>query len=212
MKKLAILILLVFISCAARISTLTEPSSDESMVVLGSVILQNNGFTSETEVYVDGIDVLIVGKTIESGKEQVKDYWVVTDKNGYFILSDVPAGEYALKAIRTTVGVQSLITIANSLRYSSSEFEILRKERIPFGADYFAIKSNGRVLDLQHNFFMIDYSSKTSRKVLHRVAPKVKEAKLVNNEIMVRTSNAAYFIEKYPESQWIPVLKNAMVE
>jgi hypothetical protein len=206
-KAVCLLLIGLALSCGSRITTLTEPANNDNFIVIGSIIMQNNGFTPETAVYYDGIDVLITGQITSEGKSKVQDHWVVTDKNGYFVLANVPPGEYALKAIRTTVGIQNLITIANSLRYSGAEFQLQANEKIPYGASYFEEKPIGRVVDLKHNFFMVDYSSKSNYRVQYQKVSRVSQAKLVNGEIISRTSVPEYFIAQYPQSQWVPVLQ-----
>jgi hypothetical protein len=199
--------LLALMACGSRIVSLVEPENDETLIVVGSIILQNNGYTPGAEVYLDGIDVMISSKIMLNGEEKIKDYWIITDKNGYFQLSNVPVGNYALKAIKTTVGVQRLVTIANSLRYSGAEFQIQPRENIPYGAEYFEEKVIGRVVDLKHNFFLIDYASQTNYRVQLRKANLVPKAVLVNGEEITRPSVPEYFIQKFPESKWTPILK-----
>jgi hypothetical protein len=206
-KIFIVFTLLVLVACGGRIVTLVEPENDETLIVVGSIILQNNGYTPGADVYMDGIDVMITSKIMVNGEEKIKDYWVVTDQNGYFQLSNVPAGNYALKAIKTTVGVQRLVTIANSLRYSGAEFQIQSRENIPFGAEYFEEKVVGRVVDLKHNFFLIDYASQSNYRVQVRKANLVPKAVLVNGAEMTRPSVPEYFIQKFPESKWTPILK-----
>lgn len=202
-----LIIILLVIGCGSQVSTLIEPANNESFIVVGSIILQNNGYTPNTEIYLDGIDVMISSKIQTNGKEKIVDHWVVTDKEGYFFLSNVPPGKYALKAIRTTVGTSRLITIANSLRYSGSEFQIQVKTRIPAGSDYFPDNPVGRVMDLRHNFLLIDFSSKSTMRVQHRKAATVPKAKLVDGQIITRPSVPQYYISKFPESQWVSILK-----
>lgn len=206
-KKSIVFALLVLMACSGRITTLVEPQNEENLIVVGSVILQNNGYTPGSEVYMDGIDVMITSKIMVDGKEKIKDYWAMTDENGYFQLSNVPPGKYALKAIKTTVGVQRLVTIANSLRYSGAEFQIQPREKIPYGAEYFEEKVVGRVVDLKHNFFLIDYSSQSNYRVQLRKANVVPKAILVNGDEISRPSVPEYFINKYPESKWVPILQ-----
>jgi len=207
LKRIVALTLILFLGCGGRMATLVDPVNNENFIVVGTVILQNNQFTSETAVYTDGIDVLVTGKYEENGKEKKKDFWVITDRQGYFFLANVPPGQYALKALRTTVGIDRMLTIANSLRYSTSEFQIQPKERIPAGADYFEEQPVGRVVDLKHNFFMIDYASQSNYRVKHQKASSVPKAKLIDGQEITRPSVPAYFIEKFPTSKWISVLE-----
>ncbi|MBN1350410.1 hypothetical protein JXJ21_13430 [candidate division KSB1 bacterium] len=204
-------VLFVFMACAGRITSLKEPTSDDSFVVIGSVIFQNDYFVGdEVEVYKDGIDVAIVGEVEEDGKKKISGYWATTDKNGYFVLSDVPPGKYALQAIRLTVGVQRLITISSNLRYSGSEYTIQMRENVIFEAEYFGVEPKGRVVNLKHHVFGADHSTAVNRQILHHESAKIENAKLIDGSILKRGPVEEYFIKTYPKSAWVPVLKAAL--
>lgn len=201
----------VLLNCAGRITTLTEPTSDDGFVLIGSVIFQNNYFISdEAEVYRHGIDVAIVGEIEEGGKKKITGHWASTDKNGYFVLSNVPPGKYAIKAVRLTMGVQSLVTVSNTLRYSGSDFTIQTSENVIFEANYFGIKPKGRVVNLKHHIFMVDHSTKSNRQVVHYENDTITEAKLLDGKVLKCGPVEEYFIEKYPTSAWVAIFKEAI--
>lgn len=200
-------VLSVLMGCASfALQGFKEPTSDETMLVIGAVILEDNNYTEETAVYKKGIEVAVLGKS-ETGENLA--FWTTTDENGYFAIADVPKGEYVLKGIRVLIGKGSLVTIENRLRVSSDVYMITTKPTIIFKGDYFPFESKERIASLQHSFFMIDRMSKSTRRVNYSVKNKPDNVKLVIGETYSADPVEKYFIDKYPESAWVPQLKKA---
>jgi hypothetical protein len=210
-KKFALTFgLAVLIACAAGIKGLKEPTSENSLLVIGSVVFENNYFDDRAEVYQKGIEVAILARYEEDGKTKTKGYWTTSDENGYFFLSNVPKGQYALKGIRLAMGRGTLLTISNPLRYSGSVYVIQRGEHVIFDGDYFAYEPRGRIVNLEHNYFAIDQTSNRTFHVEHLAQAEVEDQKLVTGKILNLPPVEQYFIEKYPQSSWVPLLEKSM--
>jgi hypothetical protein len=183
-----------------------EPTSDETMLIVGSVILEDNYYTEETAVYKKNIEVAVLGKS-EAGEQLA--FWTTTDENGYFSIADVPKGEYALKAIRVLIGQGSFVTIENRLRVSSDAYWLSTKQTVIFRGEYFPFEPKDRITSLQHNHFMVDRMSQSTQRVNHSAKNRLENLKLVSGETISAGQVEEYFIEKYPQSAWVPFLKKA---
>ena len=205
---LGLVVLTLLIGCAGGgFQGFKEPTMEGTMLVVGAVVLEDNYYTEETAVYKKGIEVAVLGKT-EAGERLA--LWTTTDENGYFAMADVPKGEYVLKGVRVLIGKGSLVTITNRLRVSSDAYMVTSKPTIIFQGDYFPYEEKDRVVSLQHNFFTLDRMSKSTRRVNYSAKNKPENIQLVSGETYSADPVEAYFVEKHPESAWIPQLKKAV--
>lgn len=206
MQKYLVIMLLIFIACASTSKGFKEPSSEDSIMVVGNIIFENNYYNDQLETVRKDIEVAVVGKY--GAGEKIHSYWVTTDENGFFALADVPKGKYAIQGFRVYLGQGELLTIANSLRYEGSFYQIQRKPYVVFQADYFPIESDSRVYKLKYNHFWIDQSTRASAEVQHRIYDKVENMPLVNGQKLTLPPIEQYFVEKFPASLWAPILKS----
>ncbi|MBN2000357.1 hypothetical protein JW935_22595 [candidate division KSB1 bacterium] len=207
MKKLYWIVLAgLFMGCAAGLSGFMEPAADDTMLIVGRAILEDNYYTEEIGVYKQDIEVAILGKTSE-GKTLA--LWATTDENGYFAVANAPRGEYAVKGIRTLIGTGSLVTITNRLRLSTDVYMISSRPQVLFNGQYFPFEPVGRIASLQHNIFQLDRMSTTTNQVNYKFQFTLKDYKLLNGEILNDGPVENYFIEKYPESAWISQLEES---
>ena len=202
--------LLFSVSCGGGIKGLKEPTTGDAFMVIGSVFLENNYFDDRAEVYMQGIEVAILAREEVGGKTKTKGYWTTTDENGYFMLADVPPGKYTLKGIRLTMSKGTFFTITNTLRYTGSTFVIQNKETVIFDGDYFGTQPKGRIVNLEYNHFAIDRTSEHSGHVNHLALPVIKDLKVVTGETLNLPPVEQYFIDKYPQSAWVPILKKSL--
>jgi len=208
----AAVVALILAGCAAetRLTGFTEPTSEQNFIVIGNVLVESRYFEERPEVYRSNIEVAIVGQTEVEGKKKLQGYWTTTDEEGYFSLTDVPPGKYALKGIRLTTNQGTLLTITNKLRYAGSTYVIDRKETVIFDAQYFPIEPRGRMVDLGYNVFTLDQMSRSTGRVDHISLPRLVNRKLITGEVLNLGPVAEYFIQKHPESAWVEVLKQVL--
>ena len=89
-----------------------EPE-DGKCVVVGAVLVENNGVDDFYDVVNSDITVVLVGKSILNGEESIEGYRLKTDENGYFFLPNVPQGAYVLKGIEISLGYKGLTLITS---------------------------------------------------------------------------------------------------
>jgi len=204
---LSILVIATLLDCAGTASHgFKEPTAEETMLVVGSVILEDNYYTEEVAVYKKGMEVAVLGQT-EAGERLA--LWTTTDENGYFAIADVPKGEYVLKAIRILIGRGSFVTIENRLRVSSDVYMLSNKQTVIFRGEYFPFEPKERIVSLQHNHFVLDRMSQSTHRVNYSAKNRLQDLKLVSGETYSAPPVEEYFIEKYPQSAWVPQLKKA---
>ena len=203
-----ILITLIVLACAAGVKSIKEPTSEDNIMVIGNIIFENKYYNNQLELIRKDINIAIVGKHNADGKDH--DYWVTTDENGFFCLADVPKGKYAIQGFKVYLGQGELLTIANPLKISGSFYRIQRNEYVIFQADYFPIESKSGIYNLQYNHFWIDQSTQASAQVEHRIYDTLKNLSLVGGTNLTLPNIEQYFIDQYPESDWVPLLKAEM--
>ena len=201
-------IILLQLACTAGMKGIKEPTSEDSIMVIGNILFENKYYNDQLEFIRKDINVAIVGKHEADGKDH--DYWVTTDENGFFCLADVPKGKYAIQGLKVYLGQGELLTIANPLKRSASFYQIQRREYVVFQADYFPIESESRIYNLQYNHFWIDTSTRASAQVEHRTHEKIDNFTFVGGMKLNLPRVEQYFIDKYPESTWVPILKAEM--
>ncbi len=208
----AVLIAALITGCGGSVKTLQEPpTSENTILIVGQVILQNNFYnTNQTEVVKDGIQVAVIGEVEKNGKKKIVGYWATTDPNGYFYLADVPPGNYNLKGIKGVVSRGTLVTITNPLKYTGSVFQIQPGEIVIFDGRVFPFKPQNRVIDLQHNLFVIDKTSERTGNVNHMALLSLKHVKLVTGEVANEPPVPKYFLDNYPNSPWKPYLEKLL--
>ncbi|MGQ9560646.1 MAG: hypothetical protein ACUVWA_09045 [Candidatus Oleimicrobiaceae bacterium] len=199
----------VVLSCATTYQGLVEPTSENSVLVVGAVFVVNNYYNERFEIYRPSIEVAIMAKVSQDGKEQIKGYWTQTDENGYFALANVPPGQYALKGIRFTLSTGDLLTISNPLRFSGSTYMLQPSSKtiILFDGDYFAFEPKGRVVNMLTNRFTIDRATDRTRHVEHEAASEVPEFRSPTGQVLSFPKPPEYFTQKYPQSGWVAALK-----
>jgi len=198
-----VLALLLVQSCAGPVSQLHDPKGEQSCLIIGSVIADVFQYKGITRTYKYGIDVAIVGRVIENGQERIRGFWAKTDARGYFALSNVPPGEYALKGFRVYViaGEYSL-TVINDLKSPEDRYYIKSSRYIPFTGQYFKYRPRNRIVNLQHNYFILDRGQTVHHRELHRLSG----FQLVTGRYLTEPSVPEYFLKRFPKSRWVPFL------
>ncbi len=210
MKRVTLLLviaaMMLGLGCASTLGVFKEPTSENTMLVIGQIIVEDDYYSDETGVTYGGLEVAIVGKT-NDGKEL--GIWTKSDEKGYFALADVPMGEYAIKGVRGIIGRPSrAITVTNRLRLSTDPYRVENAESpVQFTAQYFPFEPKGRIQSLQHTVFKLDKMSGSTGQTKYVVKPAFTDYKLVDGTVLNEGPVEEYFIEKYPESAWTKYLE-----
>jgi len=203
MKRAMLLLLFAatLLACAAGVAyyKYAEPTSDESMLIVGRIIIEDNQFTGRYDVIKYGTEVAILGKP--EGSTKVTGLWTMTDKDGYFALANVPKGEYALKGIRATLSNGMRVTLSNPLIKGVNYFRFNPTENILIDGDYFPFHPVGRVLSLQHNLFRLN-PKKSMFSLEYDTKQILKNVKLVDGSTANDATVEEYFIAKHPDTVW----------
>jgi hypothetical protein len=205
MKKTKLLLVyllllgIVILSCSFAGRTLPEPNNDKNIVVIGSIAIDLFEYRGMTKTFRSGVKVIISGRHKEGEKVVHKDYWVNTDERGYFFLPNVPEGDYALRGFRfQTVGSDFFLTAINPLRTENDKYVISRAAKIPDGAFVFKFPQTNRMVNLWHNYFIVD----RGQDVHPHVKYTLDNLRLVTGEILQEPDVASYFMSRYPQSIW----------
>jgi len=198
---------LIFISgCAQHFKGFAEPETENSMLVVGRVIVEDKGYTEKLEVYKKDLRIAIYGVEDDGDETGV---WVTTDENGYFVLANVPKGEYAIKAVRLTVGAGQLLTIENRLSFGNDPYLITNREFFIFDGGYFPFEPFGRIQSLKHHIFTLDQSNRNILMVRNTSMYSLKDYMLHNGEVLNAGPVEKYFINKHPDSGWNKYLEGS---
>lgn len=197
-------VFLLMAACASSIKYgFNEPTSDETLIVVGRLIVHSGPERDLDEVTKDKISVALLGRTT-NGK--TLSIWIETDENGYFAVADVPKGTYAIKAIRTMLGIQYL-NMVNELKYPTSLFRVMDDDFFPFTGDYYPFEAEGRVLSLKHNIITILPLNASVNPIIQDTHYLLKDFQLADGETLNAGPVEEYFMKKYPDSQWMDALK-----
>ena len=233
MRKSLFLLILPLLCCAiiwkcagsgpGSSKVITVPANDTNYLVCGSVIIENNWYSSSgedgqamiegrqvQEVYKKGVEVAILARyRDETGKEELKGYYVEADVNGYFFIENVPAGDYSVKGFRISLNDGRYITVYSDLDGAESAFLMRRKteQMIVFKGNYFPFPAVNRIVNLRHNVFFMSNTLMVGSQTYVVVRnqsfnfPDIKH----NMEPVEQ-----YFIDKFPDNGWTMFLQASM--
>jgi len=192
------LIILIFLHCSTSAVMLSGPDADKRLLI-GSLILDINGYQNTFALIQGNIEVAIVGRYVENGILKNFGRWTTTDERGYFFLANVPDGEYALKGFRTHLIAIGDLNIINELHDPQRNYyELLNDEIITFSGDLFDTKSKHRIINLQHNLFTL-YPNEV---IDHHRFAQLKQIKVSPGNFLNEPPVPVYFLENYNESGW----------
>lgn len=194
---------LIYFSCSSSLRVLDEPVENKC-IIIGSAILDINGYQENFLNIKENIEIAVIGRVLENGREKVLGLWAETDENGYFSISNAPPGEYAIKGLRThIIGIGDL-NIANELiDPQRNYFELNDRSVIPFTGNLFDCVSNNRVINLEHNIFTVHAEGLVEFERFERL----RQQKLSNGEAINRPPVPYYFLNQYQGGSWIKYLE-----
>ena len=193
---------IVFVSsagCASFVTTFQEPKDPNSVLVVGSAIVDLFEYRGNSTTHRDGLDVILAARYTQKGKVIHKNIWVKTNSRGYFVLSNAPPGEYTVRGFRIRIAGSSFsIIVANPLRNQNDKFEVVNPSKIPDEAFHFEYSKQGRIIDLRHNYFIVD----RGEIVHHKKYFRYDNLKMVTGIVILEPDVITYFKQKYQDSQW----------
>lgn len=212
------------VSQTSKEATLTDPLPDTYLVVGAAMVentvymaeMQNDGFGGmgatefrrTEEVVYEGIEVAIIARVMEEGKAKLRGFYAQTDKDGYFFLDNVPEGEYALKGIRFYLedGRYEVIT-ADLMTPDDPYMRRPMQQEVVFKGNYFPVKGRHRIINLEHNVFMMSQVLTVGYKRVPRMS---NHRFLLQSQTYNRPYVEDYYMTKYPMSGWSQFLGASM--
>ena len=200
MKKFisALLIFLAIIilsGCGTGATQLKMQEPEEGKcIVVGALLVENNGVDDFYDVMKSEITVILVGKSIINGEESVEGYRIKTDENGYFFLPNVPQGAYVLKGIEVSLGYKGL-TLITSRWDGARQIYTPAPNMIDYVVRSWPEEVLESVNDMGINYMMID----PSMGIYSDRYAELKNSTLALKDISHTMSNPEnYYREKYP--------------
>ena len=84
------------------------------------------------------------------------------------------------------------------MQCENDKFEVSRTVKIPDGANVFDFPVQNRIVNLWHNYFILDRGQDVHPKVYFQY----NDFRLVTGKTLLEPSVVSYFAEKYPQSSW----------
>ncbi len=205
MKKLTILLIValsgtLLISCAGTGGggiTIEEPQEGQSVVV-GAVLVENNGFENYYRPIQDDIYVMIAGKSTVDGEEQTEGYRVKTNEDGYFMLQNVPPGAYVVKGIEFYVGVGQTMKV-NAEWEAGRKYFRLTQEELNYFVREWPEEEDEQVINLNINYFLLD---RAPRIAAFNTYQAINGEEINLDQSYTMPAPVEYFEKKFPEAQW----------
>jgi len=189
-------LLIGVLSCATtRTFTVEEPQEGKSLVI-GAVLVENDGIEDMYEAKIKNIAIILVGKSFE--KESIQAYRLMTDEEGYFALPNVPPGAYVVKGIEVDLGYVTRLLITSrwegnvQIYYPTDVFVDQTVRLWPPG-------SQEKIINMNIRYFRIDASYRVYDdvfKLIDNATVSIPELKHTIPNPMV------YYQQKYPGWGW----------
>jgi hypothetical protein len=191
-----------FVVLVSRCSTTGTHFTPESAIegrslLVGAVLVENDGIDDRYETKLSNITVVIVGQP-ENGEDNSRGYRVRTDKQGYFAINNVPPGSFVIKGIELDIGFGTRMII-NSRWEGNRQIFIPGSLMIDFNVRVWPEPIVEPVIDLKVNYFKLDRAG----RVYYEQFPSLRNARLgLDNRRYDMESPAKYFQKKYPQMDW----------
>jgi hypothetical protein len=192
-----ILSLLAFLAGCAATTTqfkMQEPEAGNTLVV-GAVLVENNGIDDVYEAITSNITAVVVGRHVKNGEEIIQGYHLKTDANGYFYLPNVPQGSYVLKGIELNVGYSGPVLISS--RWDGpKQIYIPGDKMINYVVRSWPDEIKKTVLDMGITYIMVDYSQRIYSDHFDFLQENVLA---LDNIAHTMLNPKLYFREKFPD-------------
>ena len=199
----ALTVMYLFAGCGG-VGKFAEPI-DDGMLIIGSIVAENNGLNDRFESIKEYIEVGVVGLNTVDGETALRPYWAETDADGYYFVCNAPPGKYNIQGIKIWIAGSIQATISSKLEGEGLAFVWHTRDmgsQIVFKAEYFLPEPEGRVYNLNHHSFII-YNN---RQVSVRQWYSMDNATLAIGETYNRPNVIEYFRTKFADTGWAPYL------
>jgi len=203
-------IFIILLSCggAGELTVLPEQIND-NVVLIGGLLVENAGLGYDFETREESIEVLILVRA-DTPDAQLKTYTVNTDREGYFILPNIPRGKYIIKGFSIPLAGKRPVRVINDWEMASSKYYMPRRQELPIPeeAAYLSPMSDDKVQNLGILVFQLLPSviDTQGQKEINRTVIGRFESfknKLFALQIPYSRQNPLdYYKAKYPTSGW----------
>ncbi len=191
---------LIIISCSTtRQFVFQEPEPGKSLLV-GAVLVENDGIDDLYESKTSNITVVIVHKFTQNGKEQSQGYRIKTDKDGYFMMPNIPPGSFVLKGIEVDLGFTNRYII-NSMWEGNRQIYFDDGKMIDYNVRIWPPETTEKIIDMGINYFKLDRAGRILSQNFKALSNNMLG---LENKSYTMPSPVDYFKEKYPELKKIP--------
>ena len=198
------LLLLLFTALSALIGCSTthkmvfqEPEPGKSLLV-GAVLVENDGIDDLYESKTSNITVVIVHQFSYEGKQQSKGYRIKTDKDGYFMIPNVPPGSFVLKGIEVDLGFNNRYIIS-SMWEGNRQIYYDDGKMIDYNVRVWPPENTQKIVDMGIDYFKIDRAG----RILFRDFKALENNVLgLKDKSYTMPKPADYYKQKYQESKW----------
>ncbi len=190
-------------SCGGGYSTsLTDPAGEDAILIIGSSTVEV--IRGMQEAYTSGQEISIMADQEVDGEYVRKAITIWAEDDGYFCVENLPPGRYTLKGIRMIGNRGGDFTIWNELRMPNERWMAASANyRYTFTGEYFQTSPRLNVYNFQHNVFSLTGGG----TVVHYKMAKMDNDKFHLSTTYTRDYVENYFINKYPDSGWVPILQ-----
>jgi len=177
---------------------LTQPEEGK-MLLIGCVIVESlERFWKSYP-----LEVCIMADVEEKGKTVRKAYTVFADEQGYFALENMPPGRYTLKGVIVQRGAPYLIW--NEMRLPNGRWST-RSVPTPFPpltGNIWPWSPVSNTYNFGYNIFVHTFFGEIKYYNLNFIDRESFETP----RTYTRPYIEEYFVKKYPDSGWVPILK-----
>ena len=97
-----------------------------------------DGYQDNFATIRENIEIAIIGSVIQDGEIKTLGFWATTDEDGYFGVTNVPQGDYAIKGFRTRlIGLGDIIIENELIDPQRNYFELKNYGTISFSGRLF---------------------------------------------------------------------------
>lgn len=188
---------------------LLEPPNDNSVMIIGNVIIENINQEFAFDDWGMSSQVVIIGKANDGS---IKQYAVTTDAKGYYCLPNIPAGQYALKTVILPMAGEKPIKLVNALTSSDLKFYRMRhsEQSIEYTAEWLPTRTDDRIINLGIIWFglrsasIADISTVSVGEILVARSKASLQGKRFYEKGFpyTREDPLAHFKIKFPNSEW----------